>query len=230
MPRLGSGRSGGRRRPASLLLVVLMAAVVLLAAACSSTGPATGRSFDGTGEGGYPRPIRRPGPSSGGSSRRRPICPCPARRSAPTSTRPSSPRSARPCSTRGCTQWSVVRLLSIQVSEPSALDRYRLHQRRALAGSGCAHRRQPGSDQRAENRPGHHRADARHLGQASMPPSARSPPRSACSSPTSATARASRYTASTPPPRRRSARPSSSTYSTRWAMPWPRARSAGTSC
>ncbi len=47
MPWLGSGRSGGRRHPASLFLVVLMAAVVLLAAACSSTGPATGGASTG---------------------------------------------------------------------------------------------------------------------------------------------------------------------------------------
>lgn len=62
-----------------------------------------------------------------------------------------------------------------------------------------------------------------------MPPSGRPPPRSGCSSPTSPAARASRSTAWTPAPRRRSARRSSCTCSTRWAMPWPPARSAGTS-
>jgi Beta-lactamase enzyme family/ORF 12 gene product N-terminal len=40
MPRLGSGRSGRRDHPASLFLVVLMVAMVFLAAACSSPGPA----------------------------------------------------------------------------------------------------------------------------------------------------------------------------------------------
>jgi beta-lactamase class A len=45
MPRLGTGRSGRRSHPASPLLLVLIAAIVLLAAACSSPGPAaTGAS------------------------------------------------------------------------------------------------------------------------------------------------------------------------------------------
>ena len=44
MPGLGSWRSGRRGHPGSPFLVVLMAAVVLLAAACSSPGPATAAS------------------------------------------------------------------------------------------------------------------------------------------------------------------------------------------
>jgi beta-lactamase class A len=47
MSWLGSGRSGRRDHPASLFPVVLMAAVVLLAAGCSSTGPVTGGASTG---------------------------------------------------------------------------------------------------------------------------------------------------------------------------------------
>jgi beta-lactamase class A len=47
MPRLGSGRTGRRGHPASLFLVVLMAAVLLLGAACSSPGPATAGASTG---------------------------------------------------------------------------------------------------------------------------------------------------------------------------------------
>ena len=47
MPRLGSGRSGRQGQPASLFLVMLMAAVVVLAAACSSRGPATAGASTG---------------------------------------------------------------------------------------------------------------------------------------------------------------------------------------
>ena len=47
MPRLGCGRTGRRGHPASLFLAVLMAAMVLLGAACSSPGPATAGASTG---------------------------------------------------------------------------------------------------------------------------------------------------------------------------------------
>ncbi len=47
MPTLGIGRSGRRSHPASPLPLVLIAAIVLLAAACSSLRPATGGASTG---------------------------------------------------------------------------------------------------------------------------------------------------------------------------------------
>ncbi len=106
----------------------------------------------------------------------------------------------------------------------------RLHLQRKLAGPGSAHRRQPGPDQLAGRGSARPPSDpSPPAGPGSIPSCARSHPRCTCSWPTSAAARAGWCTASIPAPRRRSARRSSSTCSTRWATPWPRARSAGTS-
>ena len=233
MPGLCNRRSGRRGRPAWPFLVVLMAAVVLQAAACSSpgatapTGPATAAASAG--------PVKAviPPDTPAGTQLRWLI--------AAMAHLPLSGAQVRAhfdgaflaqvssaMLNQALQSVVSVKLLSIQVSEPSTLVAI-------VSTSGVLPRAQAALTVDSQGLISGLRISPATTTPtpttwpASTPPSARSPPRSAYSSPTSPVAHVSRYTASTRPPRRRSARPSSSTCSTRWAVPWPQARSTGTS-